>query len=134
MKKLLRINLDELAYSLEELPKIYADLGGRALSSQIIGQEVPPKADPIGPENKLIFAAGILAGTTFPNSGRLSVGAKSPLTNGIKEANVGGTAGQKLGRLGIKAIIVEGKAQGGRQILDWQQGIPQVFEEGGERF
>lgn len=111
MKKLLRINLDEMDYRLEEMPSGYANLGGRALSSQIISQEVDPRVDPLGPKNKLIFAAGILAGTAFPNSGRLSVGAKSPLTNGIKEANAGGTAAQKLARLGIQAVVVEGSAK-----------------------
>lgn len=111
MKKLLRINLDEMDYRLEEMPSGYANLGGRALSSQIISQEVDPRVDPLGPKNKLIFAAGILAGTAFPNSGRLSVGAKSPLTNGIKEANAGGTAAQKLARLGIQAVVVEGAAK-----------------------
>jgi len=89
MKKLLRINLDTLNYRLEKMSSVYADLGGRALSSQIISKEVPPKTDPLGPKNKLIFSPGILAGTAFPNSSRLSVGAKSPLTNGIKEANAG---------------------------------------------
>ena len=111
MKKLLRIDLNEREYHLEETPSGYVTLGGRALSSQIISQEVPAKVDPLGPKNKLIFAPGILAGTAFPNSGRLSVGAKSPLTNGVKEANAGGSAAQKLARLGIQAIVVEGSAR-----------------------
>jgi len=111
MTKLLRIDLDKLDYRLEKIPAEYANLGGRGLSSQIICKEVPPKTDPIGPKNKLIFSAGILAGTAFPNSGRLSVGAKSPLTNGIKEANAGGNAAQKLARLGIQAVVVEGSAE-----------------------
>jgi aldehyde:ferredoxin oxidoreductase len=79
------------------------------LSSHIIATEVPPTSHPLSQNNKLIFAPGLLAGTAAPNSGRLSVGAKSPLTGGIKEANVGGTAGHMLGRLGIKAIIIEGQ-------------------------
>jgi aldehyde:ferredoxin oxidoreductase len=79
------------------------------LSSHIIATEVPPTSHPLSQNNKLIFAPGLLAGTAAPNSGRLSVGAKSPLTGGIKEANVGGTAGHMLGRMGIKAIIIEGK-------------------------
>ena len=92
MTKLLRIDLDKQGYRLEKMPTEYADLGGRGLSSKIISKEVPPKTDPLGPKNKLIFSAGILAGTAFPNSGRLSVGAKSPLTNGIKEANAGSSS------------------------------------------
>src|SRR4030066_2129484 len=111
MGKIMRINLSELKVKVEDMPKEYQGLGGRGLSSNIIGREVPPRADPLGPENKLIFSAGILAGTAVPNTGRLSVGAKSPLTNGIKEANAGGSAAQKLARLGIQAIVVEGSAK-----------------------
>ena len=90
-------------------PTKFSRFGGRALSSHIIATEVPPTSHPLSQNNKLIFAPGLLAGTAAPNSGRLSVGAKSPLTGGIKEANVGGTAGHMLGRLGIKAIIIEGQ-------------------------
>jgi aldehyde:ferredoxin oxidoreductase len=111
MGKIMRVNLSELKAKVEEMPKEYQGLGGRGLSSNIIGREVPPKADPLGPENKLIFSAGILAGTAVPNTGRLSVGAKSPLTNGIKEANAGGSAAQKIARLGFQAVVVEGRAK-----------------------
>jgi aldehyde:ferredoxin oxidoreductase len=108
MAKIMRVNLSELKIKVEDMPKEYRGLGGRGLSSHIVGGEVPPKADPFGPENKLIFSAGILAGTTIPNTGRLSVGAKSPLTNGVKEANAGGSAAQKMARLGFQAVVIEG--------------------------
>ena len=111
MGKIMRINLSELKVKVEDMPKEYRGLGGRGLSSQIVGKEVPPRADPLGPENKLIFSAGILAGTVVPNTGRLSVGAKSPLTNGIKEANTGGSAAQKIARLGFQAVVIEGCAK-----------------------
>ena len=111
MGKIMRINLSELKVVVEDMPKEYRGLGGRGLSSHIVGREVPPKADPLGPENKLIFSAGILAGTAVPNTGRLSVGAKSPLTNGIKEANAGGSAAQKIARLGLQAVVIEGRAK-----------------------
>jgi aldehyde:ferredoxin oxidoreductase len=52
-----------------------------------------------------------LAGTVAANSGRLCVGAKSPLTGGIKESNAGGTAAQFFARLGIKALVVEGQPE-----------------------
>jgi len=84
-------------------------LGGRGLTSAIVGKEVPPTCYPIGPHNKLVIAPGLLSGTGTPSSGRLSVGAKSPLTGGIKESNVGGTASEKIARLGIAAIVVEGQ-------------------------
>lgn len=103
--------MDSLQYTLEEIASPYVNLGGRGLVSQIVNQEVPPKVDPLGRENKLIFAPGILAGTSVPNTGRLSVGAKSPLTHTIKEANSGGAAAQKLARLGIRAVVVEGSAR-----------------------
>ena len=109
MSRLIRINMNKLEAKVVNTPTKFARLGGRALSSHIIANEVPPTSHPLSQSNKLIFAPGLLAGTAAPNSGRLSVGAKSPLTGGIKEANVGGTAGYKLGRLGIKAIIIEGK-------------------------
>ncbi len=111
MKRIMRINLSGLKVKVEDMPKEYQGLGGRGLSSHIIGREVPPKADPLGTENKLIFSAGILAGTTIPNTGRLSVGAKSPLTNGVKEANTGGSAAQKIARLGFQAVVIEGRAK-----------------------
>jgi aldehyde:ferredoxin oxidoreductase len=94
----------------EHLLKFYA---GRALSSKIIADEVPPLCDPLGPENKLIFACGFLSGTTAPNSGRISIGAKSPLTKGIKESNVGGRTPALLVRNNIRALIFEELS------LDW---------------
>jgi aldehyde:ferredoxin oxidoreductase len=111
MAKILRINLSSLTARTEDVPEAYRKFGGRGLTSSIIGREVPPKCDPLGPENKLVFAPGILGGTTVPCSGRLSVGAKSPMTKGIKEANTGGAMSQCLARLGIKAVVFEGKAK-----------------------
>ncbi len=87
----------------------YAGLGGRALTSAIISQEVPPLCHPLGAENKLVIAPGLLSGTSGAMSGRISVGCKSPLTGGIKEANAGGQASQVLARLGYRAIVLEGK-------------------------
>ncbi|MFH1242544.1 MAG: aldehyde ferredoxin oxidoreductase C-terminal domain-containing protein, partial [Pseudomonadota bacterium] len=83
------------------------------LTSIMINNEVPPKCDPLGPENKLIFAPGFLSGTILVNTSRLSIGAKSPLTGTIKESNVGGTVSAALGHLGITAIIIEGQAAEG---------------------
>jgi len=100
--------MSTLEHKFEEVPEKYKTLGGRALTSAIVFDEVDPKCDPLGPQNKIVVAPGILAGTNAPSSGRLSVGGKSPLTNGIKEANAGGLSAQKIGHLGIKAIIIEG--------------------------
>lgn len=89
----------------------YAGIGGRALTSMIIGSEVPPACHPLGADNKLVIAPGLLSGTTASMSGRISVGCKSPLTGGIKEANSGGQGAQVLARLGYAAIVLEGKPQ-----------------------
>ena len=87
----------------------YAGFGGRALTSAIVSQEVPPLCHPLSSDNKLVIAPGLLSGTASAMSGRISVGGKSPLTGGIKEANSGGQASQVLARLGYSAIVLEGK-------------------------
>jgi aldehyde:ferredoxin oxidoreductase len=87
----------------------YAGLGGRALTSAIVSKEVPPSCHPLGAENKLVIAPGLLSGSASAMSGRISVGCKSPLTGGIKEANSGGQPSQVLARLGYNAIVLEGK-------------------------
>jgi aldehyde:ferredoxin oxidoreductase len=111
MAKLLRINLSAFTATTEDVPDAYRKFGGRGLTACIIDREVPPTCDPLGVENKLVWAPGILGGTTAPCSGRLSVGAKSPMTKGIKESNTGGAMGQTLAKLGFKAVIFEGKAK-----------------------
>ncbi len=102
--KILRVNMSSLTTTFEDLPEDMIAMGGRGLSAKILTAEVPPDTDPLAPEAKLVIAGGPLAGTLAPSCGRISVGAKSPLTMGIKEANAGGPAGQKLDRLGIRAI------------------------------
>ena len=109
MNKIIRIDMTELKVTTEKSPPDYQLLGGRGLSARILNTEVPALAHPLSHENKLVVAPGILAGTMAPSFGRISFGAKSPLTHTIKETNAGGTAAQKLDRLGIKAIIVQGK-------------------------
>lgn len=104
---LYRINMDDLSVK-AEAGEQYQGLGGRALTSRIVQLEVDPTAHPLGEKNKLVFATSLLSGTGAPNGGRMSLGAKSPLTEGIKESNVGGVMGMKLGRMGIRGIILEG--------------------------
>jgi aldehyde:ferredoxin oxidoreductase len=110
MAKALNVNLESGECTLEDLTPELSQLGGRGLSSAIIAERVDPKTDPLGPGNVLVIAAGLLAGTPVPNGGRLSVGGKSPLTGGIKEANAGGTSARKLANLGIRAVTFEGQA------------------------
>lgn len=110
--KIFRVNMTDLSTSIEEIPNEWAGHGGRGLTSTIIAAEVPPTCHPLGPNNKFVVAPGLLSGTTAANSGRLSCGAKSPLTGTIKESNSGGTAAQLLAKCGCKAIIIEGQAKG----------------------
>jgi aldehyde:ferredoxin oxidoreductase len=79
--------------------------------------------DPLGDENKLILASGLLTGSPFPCSARTSVGAKSPLTNGIKEANVGGRPSIMLASHGIRALVLEGKSPNLKFIIINNEGI-----------
>jgi len=89
-------------------------LGGRALTSYLVTQYGSATAHPLSEENCFVVAPGLLAGTSAPQTGRISVGGKSPLTGGIKESNAGGTVAHLLGRLGIHGIVVTGKAK------EWQ--------------
>ncbi len=89
-------------------PPEYERLGGRALTSTLVSREVLPDCHPLGPCNKLILAPGLMVGTSAPCCNKLSIGAKSPLTYGIKESNVGGRTAYRMARLGIGAIIIEG--------------------------
>jgi len=110
--RIFRVNMADLTSKVEEVPEDWAGLGGRGLTSAIVAAEVPPTCHPLGARNKLVFAPGLLSGTAAANSGRLSAGAKSPLTGTIKESNVGGSAARMMGRMGIKALIIEGMPDG----------------------
>jgi len=109
MDAIYRVNMSSGSITKEPIPADYAGLGGRGLTSAIVSKEVIPTCHPLDGHNKLVIAPGLLTGTSAPCSGRLSIGAKSPLTGGVKESNSGGTASQKIARLGIAAIVVEGK-------------------------
>jgi len=109
--------MSDLSTKLEDLPEEWKIIGGRALTAKILNKEVSPAVDPLAKEAKLIIATGPVAGTRAPSCGRFSMGAKSPLTLGIKEANVGGPGGQKMDRLGLRAIIIEGATEEGKYAL-----------------
>jgi len=113
MSRILRLNMARQSYRWQEVPPAYAGLGGRAFTSRLIREEVDPTCHPLSAANKLVLAPGLLTGTFAANSGRLSVGGKSPLTGTIKESNVGGIVSQKLARLDIKAVVLEGKPRQG---------------------
>jgi aldehyde:ferredoxin oxidoreductase len=115
--KILRVNMKDGKVTFENLPEDWRIIGGSYLVGKIINKEVPPNCDPLGPQNKLIVSIGPLAGTMAPQLGRISVGAKSPLTYGIKEANSGGPAAQYLDKLGIRSIVIENCAERGKLFL-----------------
>ncbi|MDR0882804.1 MAG: aldehyde ferredoxin oxidoreductase [Candidatus Adiutrix sp.] len=117
MIKILRVNMKTKACDFQDVPAEYDGLGGRGLTSAIVGKEVRPTCTPLGPHNKLVIAPGLLGGTNCANSNRVSVGCKSPLTGGIKEANSGGQPGGHLAKMGIHAIIIEDIAPEG----EWYQ-------------
>lgn len=123
--KIVRIDVNSNKIDYEEITSDskYLLLGGRGLTSQIVHDEVPPNCDPLGPENKLIIANGSLTGSPFPNSARTSAGSKSPLTNGIKEANVGGRGAMMLARHGIRALVLQNNSPELKIILITDDGI-----------
>ncbi len=88
-----RVNVREQTLKQEPVPDTWKRLGGRGLLARILLDEVDAKCDPLGPDNKLIFAPGLLVGHMLSSTDRISVGGKSPLTGGIKEANAGGRTG-----------------------------------------
>lgn len=107
--KIWRIEIQNKQHSIEEIPESWIHLGGRGLLAKVLLDEVNPTCDPLGPDNKLVFAPGLLVGHRLSSLDRISIGGKSPLTGGIKEANAGGRTGYQLAQLGIKALIIEGR-------------------------
>ncbi len=64
---ILRLNMNDLSYRLEDLPAAYKNLGGRGMTSTMVHNEVPPLCHPLGPNNKIVFAPGIVTGTPASN-------------------------------------------------------------------
>jgi aldehyde:ferredoxin oxidoreductase len=108
--KILRVDLTEGKVSVYEPGTVYwrQYLGGWNIIADTLLREVPAGADPLGPDNKLIFAPGVLTGLPIMGASRNAVGAKSPTTGGFGAAEVGGDFGAQLKRAGFDALIVEG--------------------------
>lgn len=129
--KMLRVDMSRQEVSYAPVPAAFDRLGGRALIARLLLEEVTATCDPLGPENKLIFTPGLLGGSGASTTGRLSVGGKSPLTRGVKEANAGGTGGDALAKLGIKAVVVEGQPAGEALfLLHIQEGAASLIPAG----
>jgi aldehyde:ferredoxin oxidoreductase len=110
--KILKVDLTSGAITVDEPPASFYRryLGGQGLIAYYLLKELPKGADPLGPDNLLIFADGAFTGVPFAGTGRSSVGGKSPLTGGFGEAEAGGYFGAELKRAGYDAIVVRGKA------------------------
>lgn len=110
--KLLRVNLSKNKAAINEYDADFAKgfIGGRGFAAKILWDELKPGIDPLSPENKLICAVGPLTGFALPSSGKLVIAAKSPLTGGYGDGNIGTHAAVQMRKAGIDAIIVEGKA------------------------
>ena len=105
------INLSDRTIRTEEFHGEQIVRSGRWLIADSLLKAGVATADPLGPDNQLIFSAGPFAGTNFSNANRVSVGCKSPLTGGIKEANGGGTFGFAMGQLHIAGFTLEQAAE-----------------------
>jgi len=111
--KILRINLTDQTAREEKLPREIAKdfIGGAGFGIKYLFDEVPAGTDPLGPDNKLIFAPGPFSGTTVPCASRMAVTGKSPLTGAVGMALTGGYFPVELKFAGYDALIVEGKAE-----------------------
>lgn len=111
--KLLRVNLDKGKAVAQEYDAKLAEsfLGGRGFAARILWDDLKPGTDPLSPENELVFAVGPLTGFALPSSGKLVVAAKSPLTGGYGDGNVGTIAAVQVRKADYDAVVVEGKAK-----------------------
>ncbi len=111
-RRILRVNLTDGQIAVETPDDVFYRryLGGAGFIAYYLLKEVPPNTDPLGPENRLVFACGPLTGAPLAGSGRNAVGARSPLTGAMGEADVGGFWGAELKAAGFDAIVVEGQA------------------------
>ncbi len=110
--KVLRVDLTSKTFKEEPLPVEVAQdfIGGSGLTVKYVFDEVPPDCDPLGPENKLVYAPGPLTGSTIPCASRMAINAKSPATGAMGVATTGGHFPVEMKRAGYDAIIIEGKA------------------------
>ena len=111
--RFLRVNLTKQKAAAKDYDPEMARkfLGGRGFAAKILWDELKPGVDPLSPENRLIFAAGPLTGFALPSSGKLVAAAKSPLTGGYGDGNIGSYVAVQMRRAGYDAIIVEGRAE-----------------------
>ncbi|MAT97011.1 MAG: aldehyde ferredoxin oxidoreductase [Anaerolineaceae bacterium] len=110
MRSYLQIDLNKQTVTSQPMEGEALVMAGRYLIAKTLVEDGVATVDPLGPDNPLIFSAGPFAGTTFSNANRLSVGCKSPLTGGIKEANAGGTLAYGMGRINVAGFTLHGQS------------------------
>ena len=117
--QLLRVNLTNKGIATEPLREDWARdfVGGVGLSARILYDELPPKVDALGPENKLVMMTGPVNGTMIPAASRSSVCAKSPYTGSFFHSIFGGFLGPELKFAGYDGLIIEGQAN--RPVYLW---------------
>ncbi|HHX42729.1 MAG TPA: aldehyde ferredoxin oxidoreductase, partial [Chloroflexi bacterium] len=110
--KILRVNLTSGKIWTEKPSDAFYRryVGGNGFIGYYLLKEVPKGADPLGPDNALVFAGGAITGIPVAGAGRSAVGCKSPLTGGYGEADVGGFFGAEMKQAGFDAVVVQGKA------------------------
>ncbi len=111
--RILRVNLTTKKASVESFDEAFARkwVGGRGFATKILFDELKPGTDALGPDNKFIVAVGPIAGIPAPNTGKTVVAAKSPLTGGYGDGNLGTRVTDQLRKAGYDALIVEGRAE-----------------------
>jgi aldehyde:ferredoxin oxidoreductase len=112
--RIVRVDLSDDTVTIEEPYDVFYRrfLGGWGFIAYYLLNEVAPGIDPLGPENKLIIAPGVVTGALIAGGARNAVGAKAPLTGAFGATEVGGYLGAMLKLAGVDALIVEGQASG----------------------
>ena len=108
--KILKVNLNKGQLTTLDLSEALLDdyIGGRGLGVKLLVDHIPPKTDPLSPNNILIFTTGPFGATIVPTNGRFSLVTKSPLTGGIFYSNSGGNFGVSMKKCGYDGIFIEG--------------------------
>jgi len=111
--KILRVNLSKGSIKEETHNDTFYRryVGGWCIIGYYLLKELEPMIDPLGPENKLIFAAGPITGVPIPGNSRNAVGAKSPLTGGFGVGEAGGYWGAEMKHAGFDGVIFEGRSE-----------------------
>jgi aldehyde:ferredoxin oxidoreductase len=111
--RILRVNLSTKSHRVETFTDEFAKkwIGGRGFAAKILFDELKPGLDPLGPDNKFIVAVGPISGIPAPNTGKAVVAAKSPMTGGYGDGNLGTRITEHLRKCGYDALVVEGRAE-----------------------